>query len=146
MSTQTSVAPRASLWKRVPLVIRALIVGLVVMGLGVQVWNGLVVGALRYEQPLVPLLTMPLLLVLYWLFFSGSLFWSATKQPRVARLFARLRFRGRHGFGVWPARDFRRRVSRVGVYALSTCAPTRRSNSWCRPFWQRYRRICSGPT
>ena len=85
MSTQTSVVPRASLWKRVPVVIRALIVGLVVMGLGVQVWNGLVVGALRYEQPLVPLLTMPLLLVVYWLFCSGSLFWSATKQARRER-------------------------------------------------------------
>ena len=82
MSTQTSVAPRASLWNRVPLVVRAAIVGLVVMGLGVQVWNGLVLGALRYEQPLVPLLAMPLLLVLYWLFCSGSLFWSATKPAR----------------------------------------------------------------
>jgi membrane protease YdiL (CAAX protease family) len=82
MSTQSSVAPPAGLWNRVPLVLRALIVGLVVMGLGVQVWNGLVVGALRYELPLVPLLTMPLLLVVYWLFFSGSLVWSATKPAR----------------------------------------------------------------
>jgi membrane protease YdiL (CAAX protease family) len=85
MSTQPSVAPPAGLWKRVPLVVRALIVGLVVMGLGVQIWNALVLGALRYEQPLVPLLTMPLILVVYWLFCSGSLFWSATKQSRRER-------------------------------------------------------------
>jgi membrane protease YdiL (CAAX protease family) len=82
MSTQSSVAPRASFLNRVPLVVRAGILGLIVMAAGVQVWNGLVLGALRLEQPLVPLLAMPLLLVLYWLFFSGSLFWRATKPAR----------------------------------------------------------------
>jgi membrane protease YdiL (CAAX protease family) len=82
MSTQTTVASPASLWNRVPLVVRAAILGLIVMAAGVQVWGGLILGALRLEKPLLPLLVMPLLLVLYWLFFSGSLFWSATKPAR----------------------------------------------------------------
>jgi membrane protease YdiL (CAAX protease family) len=82
MATQTSVAPRAGSLNRVPLVVRAAILGVVVMLAGVQGWNGLVLAALRLEKPLVPLLLMPLLLVVYWLFFSGSLFWSATKPAR----------------------------------------------------------------
>jgi membrane protease YdiL (CAAX protease family) len=100
MSTQSSLAPPAGLWNRVPLVVRALIVGLVVMGLGVQVWNGLVLLALRYEQPLVPLLTMPLLLVVYWLFCSGTLFWSATRQARRERFRATSLSRGTWMWGL----------------------------------------------
>jgi membrane protease YdiL (CAAX protease family) len=82
MSTQTTVSSPASLWNRVPLVVRAAILGLIVMAAGVQVWSGLILGALRLEKPLLPLLVMPVLLVLYWLFFSGSLLWSATKPAR----------------------------------------------------------------
>jgi membrane protease YdiL (CAAX protease family) len=82
MSDDSSVRARASLWDRVPLVIRAIVIGVLVMGVGVQAWAVLGQVALRLKQPLVPLVLMPIVLVVYWLFFSGAIFWRATKTVR----------------------------------------------------------------
>jgi membrane protease YdiL (CAAX protease family) len=82
MHDKTLVLPRVSLWSRIPLVVRAAFVGFVVMGVGVQSWSLLAMIGLQNRVAWMPLAAMPALLVVYWLFFSGRLFWPATKAAR----------------------------------------------------------------
>jgi membrane protease YdiL (CAAX protease family) len=82
MQDKTLPLPRASLWSRIPLVVRAAFVGFVVMGVGVQSWSALAMIGLQRRVAWMPLAAMPALLVVYWLFFSGRLFWPATKAAR----------------------------------------------------------------
>jgi membrane protease YdiL (CAAX protease family) len=82
MHDKTLVLPRASLWIRIPLVVRAALVGFVVMGVGVQSWSLLAMIGLERRVAWMSLAAMPALLVVYWLFFSGRLFWPATKAAR----------------------------------------------------------------
>jgi membrane protease YdiL (CAAX protease family) len=79
---------RARLWQRVPLVIRAVVIGVLVMVVGVQAWNVVGMFALRTGQPAILVLAGPVILVVYWLFFSGARlgrgagFWPATQETR----------------------------------------------------------------
>ena len=82
MPDESSAPESTGLWNRVPLVVRVTVVGLLVMGVGVQTWGVLAAVALRLAQPLIPLVAMPVVLVVYWLFFSGKTFWRATKAAR----------------------------------------------------------------
>jgi membrane protease YdiL (CAAX protease family) len=82
MQDKTLPLPRASLWSRVPPVVRAAFVGLVVMGVGVQSWSLLAMIGLRLGVAWIPLVAAPVLLAVYWIFFSGRLFWPATKATR----------------------------------------------------------------
>ena len=77
-SLTTSARPGAGVWSRIPLIVRAIVVGLLVAEVGITSWGVLLVGT----PPLVALVAMPVLLVLYCLFFSGHLLWPATKQLR----------------------------------------------------------------
>jgi membrane protease YdiL (CAAX protease family) len=85
MRANTLVLPSAGIWNRVPLVVRVAIVGFLVMVVGVQSWNLLAMTALQHRVGWMALVAMPAVLVLYWLFFSGRLFWSATKAARRER-------------------------------------------------------------
>lgn len=69
--------PDMGLWNRIPLVIRAILVGLLVAEVGIAVW-----GALLATAPPIALVATPALLVLYWLFFSGRIFWPTTMETR----------------------------------------------------------------
>ena len=82
MQDKTLPLPRASLWSRVLPVVRAAFVGLLVMGVGVQSWSLLAIIGLRLGVAWIPLAAAPVLLAVYWTFFSGSLFWPATKAVR----------------------------------------------------------------
>jgi membrane protease YdiL (CAAX protease family) len=82
MRENTLVLPRASLWSRIPLVVRAALVGLVAVGVGVQSWSLMAMIGLRLGVAWIPLVAAPALLAVYWLFFSGRLFWPATKAWR----------------------------------------------------------------
>jgi membrane protease YdiL (CAAX protease family) len=82
MRAPTLALPRAGQWNRIPLVVRAAIVGFVVMVVGVQSWNLLAMISLERGVAWIPLLAAPALLCLYWLFFSGRLFWPATMAVR----------------------------------------------------------------
>ncbi len=76
----TSARPGTGLWNRIPLVVRAIIVGLLVAEVGIISWGILLVTA----PALVAVVAMPALLVLYWLFFSGHMLWPATIETRRA--------------------------------------------------------------
>ncbi len=82
MRGPTLALPKIGLWNRIPLVVRAAIVGFAVAGVGVQSWNLLAMIALKRGVAWIPLLVAPALLCLYWLFFSGRLFWHATMAVR----------------------------------------------------------------
>ena len=73
-----SARPGTGLWSRIPLVIRAIVLGLLVAEVGITSWGILLVGT----SPLVAVVAMPVLLVLYWLIFSGQVFWPATMPTR----------------------------------------------------------------
>jgi membrane protease YdiL (CAAX protease family) len=74
----TPARPDTGLWKRIPLVIRAVLVGLLVTEVGIAVW-----GVFLATAPLpIALVATPALLVLYWLFFSGRIFWPTTMETR----------------------------------------------------------------
>ena len=60
----TPARPGAGLWNRIPLVIRAILVGLLVAEVGIVVWGVLLATA----PPPIALVATPALLVLYWLF------------------------------------------------------------------------------
>lgn len=83
-----SSSHRAGLWQRVPLAIRAVVIGVLVMAVGVQTWNAVAMFALRAGQPAVPLVAGPLILAVYWLFFSGARLgpgagiWPAAREAR----------------------------------------------------------------
>jgi membrane protease YdiL (CAAX protease family) len=66
------------LWKRVPLVLRAIVVGFLVMEVGITGWSVLLVGL----PPLLLPVALPAFLVLYWLFFSGRVVAGAGRQIR----------------------------------------------------------------
>jgi membrane protease YdiL (CAAX protease family) len=82
MRENTLVLPRARLWNRVPLVVRAALVCILVTGVGVQSWNLLAMTSLQHRAGWIALVGMPVLLVVYCLFFSGRLFWPATQAAR----------------------------------------------------------------
>jgi membrane protease YdiL (CAAX protease family) len=88
MAQNSSADLRPALWQRVPLAIRAVAIGLLVMVVGVQTWNAVAMFALRAGQPAIPLVAGPVILVVYWLFFSGARLgpgagiWPATQAAR----------------------------------------------------------------
>jgi membrane protease YdiL (CAAX protease family) len=82
MRAPTLALPKTGLWNRIPLVVRAAIVGFVVVVVGVQSWNLLAMIALERGVAWISLLAAPALLCLYCLFFSGRLFWPATMAVR----------------------------------------------------------------
>ena len=78
MSQPSPTRINKSLWKRLPLVVRAVVAGFLVMMVGVQSWGLL----LMMTSPLIAVAVMPVLLVLYWFFFSGRVFSRATMAVR----------------------------------------------------------------
>jgi membrane protease YdiL (CAAX protease family) len=78
MSNTSFARPAAGVWQRIPLVVRAIVVGILVTEVGITSWT-VVLAAL---PPLLWLVVMPVFLGLYWLFFSGRLFGSAGREVR----------------------------------------------------------------
>src|SRR5581483_6712142 len=78
MSDSTLDYADTRLRQRIPLVIRVLVLGLLVTEAGLVPWTALLVAPSRP----MGLVVVPVLLVLYWLFVSGRLFWPATKPMR----------------------------------------------------------------
>jgi len=82
MRQGTLIVPSAGLWNGVAVVVRAAVIGLIVMVVGVQSWNALAMIGLEKGAPWVPLLVAPALLAAYGLFFSGRILWASTKSAR----------------------------------------------------------------
>ncbi len=78
MSDPSAARPTTGLWHRIPVVLRAIVVGLLVTEVGITAWGVVLVAV----PPPLSLAVMSAFLVLYWLFFSGSMFWQATKEAR----------------------------------------------------------------
>jgi membrane protease YdiL (CAAX protease family) len=78
MCAPTLVHPKLSLWHRIPLVVRAVFLGWLVTEAGLVPWSAVLVAPPRW----MGVAAAPILLVLYWLFFSGRLFWPATMPAR----------------------------------------------------------------
>jgi membrane protease YdiL (CAAX protease family) len=78
MSDASLAYARTGLWPRIPLALRAILVGLLVTEAGLIPFTGLLLAMPR----LTWLSVVPILLVLYWLFFSGRMFWPATMPAR----------------------------------------------------------------
>ncbi len=117
MRGPTLALPKIGLWNRIPLVVRAAIVGFAVAGVGVQSWNLLAMIALKRGVAWIPLLVAPALLCLYWLFFSGRLFWHATMAVRREN-FRDTIYRRQPGPGAWPGSAVRGRLSIGSLYGL----------------------------
>jgi membrane protease YdiL (CAAX protease family) len=78
MSDQTPTWASGGLWKRAPLVLRAVVVGLLVTEVGITGWTVVLAGL----PPLLWPVAVPALLALYWLFFSGRVINRANQSVR----------------------------------------------------------------
>jgi membrane protease YdiL (CAAX protease family) len=78
MSDQSTARRGTGLWSRIPLVIRAIIIGVLVAEVGIVAWGALLLLA----PPPIAIVTTLAFLILYWLFFSGQFLWRNTMEGR----------------------------------------------------------------
>jgi membrane protease YdiL (CAAX protease family) len=78
MSNQSFARSATGLWRRIPLVLRVLLVGFLVTEVGITGWAIVLAGL----PPLLVPVVMPLFLTLYWVFFSGRAFEGAGRETR----------------------------------------------------------------
>lgn len=89
---QPSDSAIVKFWQRIPVVIRAIVVGLLVAEIGIVVW----LAVLAFTPGLWPIFLMGGVLWLYWKYFSGS--WRPKTTVAARRSSARL---GKLRAGVW---------------------------------------------
>jgi membrane protease YdiL (CAAX protease family) len=88
MPGNSLAVPHTGPWNRTPVVIRAVLAGILVMVVGVQAWNGMAMLGLQTGYPWIALVAGPVLLIVYWIFFSGTAIWGrvtiwpATREAR----------------------------------------------------------------
>ena len=92
MKTRFAVPVVGRFWQRIPVLIRAIVVGLLVTGVGIFAW----VGSLTILPGVWPLVVMGVVLVLFCRYFAGSWWPAATAETRRNR-FRALKLSG----GVW---------------------------------------------
>jgi membrane protease YdiL (CAAX protease family) len=78
MSNLSFARSAAGLWRRIPLVLRVLLIGFLVTEVGITGWAIVLAGL----PPLLVPVVMPLFLTLYWVFFSGRAFDGAGRETR----------------------------------------------------------------